>query len=273
MTMATPKLIDLHCHLDLYPDHEALIAECDRNQVATLAVTTTPKAWRRNVELANRSAHVRVALGLHPQVVAERKSEIALWEQLLSEATYVGEVGLDAGPRFYRSFDDQKTVFERVLRASAEAGGKILTVHSVRAVGQVLDHLERHLPPDRGRVVLHWFTGSKSEARRAAAFGCYFSINAQMLIQPRHREIVAGLPLDRLLTETDGPFTQADGRPSRPSDVALMLPDLARLRGVTTETLQRTLVENLRGLVTPTIADVRPSTGRGGDGRIFTDRG
>ncbi|MFX8078981.1 TatD family hydrolase, partial [Acinetobacter baumannii] len=93
--------------------------------------------------------------------------------------------------------------------------------------------------------------------------GCYFSINAQMLIQPRHREIVAGLPLGRLLTETDGPFTQADGRPSRPSDVAQMLPDLARLRGVTTEILQRTLVENLRGLVTSTIADVRPPTGRG----------
>lgn len=273
MSPIVPRLIDMHCHLDLYPDHPALIEECDRHQVATLAVTTTPKAWRRNIELASRSSHVRVALGLHPQVVAERKSEIALWEALLPEATYVGEVGLDAGPRFYRSFDDQKAVFERVLSACAEAGGKILTIHSVRAVGQVLGHLESRLPPDRGRAVMHWFTGSKSEARRAVEHGCYFSINAQMLAQARHRETVASLPLDRLLTETDGPFTQADGRPSRPSDVAQMLPDLARLRGVTTETLQRTLVENLRGLVTPPIAGVRPSTGRGGDGRILTDRG
>lgn len=249
MATVAPKLIDLHCHLDLYPDHAALIAECDRNQVATLAVTTTPKAWLRNIELSRQSTHVRVALGLHPQVVADRKSEIALWESLLPQATYVGEVGLDAGPRFYRSFDDQKAVFERVLSACAEAGGKILTIHSVRAVGHVLGHLERHLPPDRGRAVMHWFTGTKAEARRAADMGCYFSINAQMLTRPHHRDVVAALPMDRLLTETDGPFTQNDGRASRPSDVARMLPDLAALRGVNVETMRHVLIDNLRALV------------------------
>ena len=179
-----PKLIDFHCHLDLYPDHEALIAECDRNEVATLTVTTTPKAWRRNQELARGSAHVRVALGLHPQVVGERKAEIRLWESLLPEATYVGEVGLDAGPRFYRSFDDQMAVFDHVLSACAEAGGKILTIHSVRAVGQVLEHIERRLPPDRGRAILHWFTGSRSEARRAVELGCFFRSTPRCWFNP-----------------------------------------------------------------------------------------
>ena len=94
-----------------------------------------------------------------------------------------------------------------------------------------------------------------------------------MLAQARHREIVASLPLDRLLTETDGPFTQLDGRPSRPSDVAAMLPDLARLRGLTTDRLQRTLIENLRALVTPQGGAVRAPTERGGDGDILADRG
>jgi len=251
MVAFVPKFVDLHCHLDLYPDHEALITECDRYGIATLAVTTTPKAWPRNVELAARSTHVRVALGLHPQVVGERKSEIALWETLLPEATYVGEVGLDAGPRFYQSFDDQKAVFERVLSACAEAGGKILTIHSVRAVTPVLSYLEQWLPPERGRAVLHWFTGTKAEARRAADLGCYFSVNAQMLIQPRHRELVQTLPLDRVLSETDGPFTQTDQRASRPFDVAAMIPQLAALRGVTEERMRQVLVENLRGLLVP----------------------
>jgi TatD DNase family protein len=246
-----PKLIDFHCHLDLYPDHAAVIAECEREAVATLAVTTTPKAWRRNIELARTAKHVRVALGLHPQVVADRKSELRIWEALLPEATYVGEVGLDAGPRFYRSFDDQKTVFEHILRACAEAGGKILTVHSVRAVSQVLAHLELHLPQDRGRVVMHWFTGSKAEARRATEMGCYFSINAQMLVKSLHREIVAALPLDRLLSETDGPFTQVNGQISRPRDVGRMLPEFAAIRGMSEAALQAALVDNLRRLVTP----------------------
>lgn len=251
MTATAPRLIDFHCHLDLYPDHAGLVEECDRDGVVTLAVTTTPKAWRRNLEVAEGSRNVRVALGLHPQVVGERKAELGLWEQLLPEAKYVGEVGLDAGPRFYRSFDDQTAVFERILSACAEAGGKVLTLHSVRAVGQVLGHLEKRLPQDRGRAVMHWFTGSKSEARRAADLGCYFSINNQMLAQDRHRELVAGLPLNRLLTETDGPFTQVDGRQSRPSDVADVIPALAALRGMTAEGLRLALLDNLRTLVTP----------------------
>jgi TatD DNase family protein len=240
--------VDLHVHLDLYEDHAALIGECDRAEVATLAVTTTPKAWRRNRQLAQGSRHVRVALGLHPQLVAERASELALFEHLLPEARYVGEVGLDAGPRFYRSFAEQERVFERILQLCAEQGGKILTVHSVRAVGKVLGHIERHLPPSRGRVVLHWFTGTASEARRATELGCYFSINAGMLTSPKHRDLVAKLPVDRLLTETDGPFVERDGRPARPSDVAGTVADLAALRGVSVAEMAQVVVRNLGAL-------------------------
>lgn len=245
-----PRWIDFHCHLDLYKDHESLIDECDRERVATLAVTTTPKAWRRNRELAQRSNHVRVALGLHPQLVAEREAEVSLLEQLLSEAHYVGEIGLDAGPRFYRSFDAQERVFERILRACAEQGGKVLTVHSARAVGKVLGHLERALPPDRAKVVLHWFTGTAAEARRAVALGCYFSINSEMLRSPKRRQLVAELPLERLLTETDGPFVEANGRPARPPDVAATVEELADLRQEHPETLTARLLANLRALAT-----------------------
>ena len=71
-----------------------------------------------------------------------------------------------------------------------------------------------------------------------------------MLVQPRHREIVASLPLERLLTETDGPFTQVSGRSMRPKDVARVIPDLAALRGVTNEEVQKVLLANLRALVT-----------------------
>ena len=72
-----PQWVDFHCHLDLYPNHSALIRECEISRVATLAVTTTPKAWMRNRELTSDSPYVRVALGLHPQLIAEREHEIA----------------------------------------------------------------------------------------------------------------------------------------------------------------------------------------------------
>lgn len=248
-TRQPPRWVDFHCHLDLYWDHAAVIAECDRERVATLAVTTTPKAWKRNREMASGSHQVRVALGLHPQLVAERAGELPLFEALLPNARYVGEIGLDAGPRFYRSFPEQERVFERILRACAEQGGKILTVHSVRSVTKVLDHIEAALPPDRARVILHWFTGTLAEARRAAAMGCYFSINREMLRSDRHRKLVASLPLDRLLTETDGPFIEVEGAPVRPASVADTVAELASLRSAEADQIARVVIANLRTLV------------------------
>ncbi len=217
--------------------------------MATLAVTTTPRAWPRNRELAAEAQHVRVALGLHPQLVAEREAEFAIFERHLAEARYVGEVGLDAGPRFYASFAAQERVFERILRACAEQGGKILTVHSVRATSKVLGHIERALPTNRGRVVLHWFTGTAAEARRAAALGCYFSINTEMLRSPKHRKLVGELPADRLLTETDGPFIERNGRPARPRDVANTVAELASLRDEPVDQMARRVLTNLSSLL------------------------
>jgi len=241
--------VDFHCHLDLYPDHQSAIARAEAARIYTLTVTTTPRAWPRNFELTRRTRYVRAALGLHPQLVAERADELELWEQHLAETRYVGEVGLDAGPRFYKSLEAQKLIFRRILEKCAEAGDKILTVHSVRCVSKVLDMVERHCPMDRGRVVLHWFTGSVSEARRAVALGCYFSINAEMARSERGRASIAELPANRILTETDGPFTAVGGRPSEPADVQATIDSLASIRSVPAQTLAEIVRENLRMLL------------------------
>ena len=245
----TTGLVDFHCHLDLYPDHQVAVQESENAGVFTLAVTTTPRAWPRNHELAQRTRHVRAALGLHPQLVADRAGELDLWDRYLPETRYVGEVGLDAGPRFYKSIDLQKHVFQHVLQRCAEAGGKIITVHSVRAAKTVLDQIESYLPPTRGKVVLHWFTGTKAEAIRAIELGCYFSINAAMLNNQRHSVMVAAIPIDRLLTETDGPFTKTGSRPSKPADVSLVVEALGRLYNVPPATVAAIVRSNLRTLL------------------------
>lgn len=241
--------VDFHCHLDLYPDHKAAIARAEAAGVHTLTVTTTPKAWPRNLELTRETRYVRAALGLHPQLVAERVSELPLWERYLPDACYVGEVGLDAGPRFYQSLDAQKRVFRTVLERCADAGGKILTVHSVRSVSAVLDMIEEYLPRERAAVVMHWFTGSRSEARRASALGCYFSVNAEMARSERGRLMLAELPIDRLLTETDGPFTQTGGRPSEPADASVAVNLVAHIRGTSPATFADAVNANLQRLL------------------------
>jgi len=230
-----------------HPEREE--QEAEAAGVFTLAVTTTPRAWPRNHELAQRTKHVRAALGLHPQLVAERENEIELWDRYLSETRYVGEVGLDAGPRFFKSLDAQKRVFQHVLQRCAEAGGKIITTHSIRSAKPVLDLVEAHLPPERGKIVLHWFTGTQSEAKRALELGCYFSINAGMLDKERHAAMVQTIPLDRILTETDGPFTRTGERPSQPVDVAIVVEALGRLRGMQAAEMADVIRGNLRALL------------------------
>jgi TatD DNase family protein len=246
---AASEGVDFHCHLDLYPDFEAAIARAESARIYTLTVTTTPKAWPRNYDLTRGTRYVRAALGLHPQLVAARADELALWEHHLPETRYVGEVGLDAGPKFYKSLDSQKQVFRSVLDLCADAGGKILTVHSVRSAAAVLEMIERHLPQDRGVVVLHWFTGTKAEARRAAILGCYFSINTEMLCSDRGRALVAELPLDRILTETDGPFTSVGNRPAEPASVRATVGEIARVRKQSEESVAYAIRTNLRTLL------------------------
>lgn len=247
--MITSRLVDFHCHLDLYPKHPELVAECERQGIFTLSVTTTPRAWPENQRLASATKHVRIALGLHPQLVKERAAEISIWRDFLPQARYIGEVGLDAGPRFYDSFDAQKQVFETVLRDCANQGGKILTVHSVRSARTVLDMIETYLPPGRGAFVLHWFTGSQAEAERAVQLGAYFSVNADMLRSDRHRKMIVSLPIDKVLTETDGPFTKVDSRTAEPGDVAQTVEGLAQLYAMPADELSELIFGNLRRLV------------------------
>jgi len=244
-----PHNVDFHCHLDLYPDLRSAIDICETAKTATLAVTTTPKAFRHNLRTAKGSEFVRVGLGLHPHLAAERRAELPLFEGLLPETRYVGEVGLDAGPRFYQSMPEQTDVFRRILRMCAEQGGKILSVHSVRTAGKVLDHVEELLPPGNGKVVLHWFSGTLAEARRASALGCYFSVNQMMLAKENGRKLVAALPMDRILTETDGPFIDDGADPIGPGNVAGAVLALSQLTGIAENDMRRKLVKNFASMI------------------------
>jgi TatD DNase family protein len=245
----TIPLVDFHCHLDLYPRVLAAISAAESARVYTLAVTTTPRAWPLNRDLTAHLKHVRPALGLHPQLVETHADELSLWDNYLPQARYIGEVGLDASPNYVKSLDLQKRVFSHILQACARVGGKVLTVHSVRSTTPVLDHIAAHLPPDRGKVVLHWFTGSLSEARRAVEMGCYFSVNANMGRSRRQVALLRSIPLNRLLTETDGPFTSIDGRPTVPADVGDAITALAAIHGISAEEMARQILTNFRELV------------------------
>jgi TatD DNase family protein len=241
-------VIDFHAHLDLYPDPVAATKQCVERNIFVLSVTTTPSAWTGTDALAQGAGRIRTALGLHPQLAHERRSELSLFEGLLPRSRYVGEIGLDGGPELKTTWDTQRRVFDEILRMCGSAGGRIMTIHSRRAAGAVLDALASRA--DAGVPVLHWFSGSRRELQRAIDQGCWFSVGPAMLNGERGRGLAALMPRDRMLTESDGPFAQVEGRPLFPWDVAKTEPVLANLWGSTEDEVREQLMSNLKRLTT-----------------------
>lgn len=220
-------MIDFHAHLDLYPDPVAVVERCRQEGAYVLSVTTTPSAWLGTKRLAVGAPRIRTALGLHPQVAHQRKRELSLFDTLLSNSAYVGEIGLEGGKDWKPYFSDQVAVFDHILKSCERAGGRVMSIHSRQAATDVLNMLEAR--PRSGTPILHWFTGSQKELTRAIDLGCWFSVGPAMLKSANGRTLAASMPRDRVLTETDGPFGMLQRRPLFPSDAALAIPMLAEL--------------------------------------------
>jgi TatD DNase family protein len=240
-------MIDFHCHLDLYPNPRDVVKECTARRLYVLTVTTTPSAWKGTSSLVGKAERIRVALGLHPELARERKSEVELFKSLLPECRYVGEIGLDGSPEFKGHWGDQIEVFESILAACKSAGGRIMTIHSRRAAKDVLDRLEAFR--GAGVPVLHWYSGNRNDLARAVALGCWFSVGPAMLGGEKGRALVNEMPRDRLLTETDGPFATVGGRSVFPWDVGVAVDALAKLWDTSNEQAQKVLRDNLRQLM------------------------
>ena len=120
----------------------------------------------------------------------------------------IGEIGLDFGWRHAASREMQTTMFESIASWSAERGGKLLSLHSIKAAGETLDVLERSGALEACTCVFHWFSGASDQLKRAVDAGCYFSCGPRMLATKRGREYVKAIPAPRLLLETDAPPEQ-----------------------------------------------------------------
>lgn len=240
------RLIDTHCHVDLYPDYRGLIEETERAQIYTIAVTNTPSVFRHCLALTEGKRFIRTALGLHPQLVGERHRELGLMLELLNETKYIGEVGLDFTTQDDRERSLQREIFSKILDKCAESGDKVLTIHSRRAAAEVVNMIGDSYS---GNIILHWYSGSPKVLETALSFGYYISINTSMITSAKGREIVMKIPRDRLLTESDGPFVKVSGRPARPSDMARVIAGLAGMWAVEKTLAADTVYENFRDML------------------------
>jgi TatD DNase family protein len=240
-------LIDFHCHLDLYPKPSAVIAEAKRRGTFILAVTTTPKSYEGNLRLIGDATRIRVAVGLHPELVKERHSEVDLLIETMKKTRYVGEVGLDGSPEHRASMVIQKDVFRRVLDACRAQGSKIVSVHSRMAAKPVLDAIE--CAGNVGVPILHWFSGNDAELKRAVELGCWFSVGPAMLSSRRGQGLLAKMPKDKVCLETDGPFGKCGDQPLMPWEASSAIPMISDIwRESETDAAQR-IIRNFKRLL------------------------
>jgi TatD DNase family protein len=245
-TPLSGPFVDAHCHIDLYERPQLVVEEASANRVFTIAVTNAPSVFFHTEQLASGSRYVRAAVGLHPELVHSHAHELETIFPMLNRTRYIGEIGLD-----YTTSDDdirnaQRRVFSAILEACAAAKNKVLTVHSRRAASDVISIFGPNYP---GRIILHWFSGSNTEADRAATSGAYFSINPAMLISKRGRALIERLPRERVLTESDGPFVMTAGRPTAPVDARSTVDALAAVWRVDPAEAAALVLQNFSALL------------------------
>jgi TatD DNase family protein len=254
-----PQLIDTHAHLDDERFQSDLPAVLDRAAAAgvapIVAIATTAASSAACVSLAGLHPIVYASVGIQPNHVAEAKPDA--WDQVAKLAgcpkvVAIGETGLD---RYwdYTPFGQQEDYFARHLEL-ARRHNLALVIHCRDAeadtVRMLREAFDRHGPI---KAVMHSFTGDHATAQACLAMGLYLSFagmvtykNAQAL-----RSVAAGVPLERLLVETDSPYlapVPVRGQRNEPANVVHTAACLAGILGVSTEAIARHTTRNAQAL-------------------------
>lgn len=223
------SLTDTHCHLDFekfdVDRHEVL----DRARQAGLTRILIPgldlPSSLRAVKLAESDPLLYAAVGFHPTDAGQwRADSLSSLEALckIKKVVAIGEIGLD----YY--WDSAPHALQReVLSAQLELAARVnlpLVIHLREAgdadVGpcaadllQILSHWVSRLRVDAHPLavrpgVLHSFSGSLQTAEKALELGFYIGITGPVTYKNAEskRQVVAALPLERILIETDAPF-------------------------------------------------------------------
>jgi TatD DNase family protein len=252
-------LIDTHAHLDddrLRADLPAVLERATAAGVVhVVTIATTAADSAACVELAARHSGLAATVGIQPNnVAAAGRSD---WDAVVTlvqreHVVAVGETGLD---RHWNDtpFPQQEDYFARHLEL-ARRHGLAVVIHCREAEADVVRMLradyEQH---GVVRGVMHSFTGDAATAVACMAMGLHISFagmltykNAQAL-----RDVARGLPLDRLLVETDSPYLAPEpvrGRRNEPAYVVHTAACLAAIHGVPVEVVAEHTTRNAQAL-------------------------
>ena len=200
--------MDAHMHFDLYDNRNEVLRYVQQKESYTIAVTNLPQLFEKYKHQYMGNKYFQLALGFHPELVYQYSNQQMLFKELINETRFIGEIGLDYTKKSKEDVMCQTEIFEKIIKWCS-GKNKILSVlcflqWASKKVVDILNGFD-------GTVILHWYSGSITDLRRAIELGCYFSINHQMLQSVNGRNIIGNIPVDRILLESDAPFTKGLG--------------------------------------------------------------
>jgi TatD DNase family protein len=230
-------VIDTHCHLDVEAfdaDRDAVVARAIAAGVrGILLPAIRPRTWPRVIALARAHRCVRIALGIHPQIVPELEPDEIIDEAVLAahDIVAVGECGLDGGTG---DRERQEQIFRAHVR-TARALRKPLVVHVLRAHDVAPKILREERAHEVGGV-LHSYSGGAELVPIYRDLGFAFSFAGPVTYDNARRPLEAAraIPSELLLVETDAPdqapAAHRGGR-SEPAFLPEIVAGLAAARG------------------------------------------
>jgi TatD DNase family protein len=247
-------LVDHHCHLD-FPDFagelDAVVARARAAGVGMLvSISTRIRRFEQLLAIVEARDNVLCSVGTHPHY-AHEDLDVAVDEIVRlaghPKVVAIGEAGLD---HFYDNSprEAQARGFRNHIAAARETGLP-LVIHARDADADVAAILEEEMAKGEFPAVLHCFTGGADLARRGLALGLYVSFSGILTFKKSDalREIARGVPLDRLLVETDAPYLAPGkyrGKRNEPAFVVETAKELAKAKGVSFEELAAATTDN-----------------------------
>lgn len=202
------KLVDIHIHL-VDEDYRSLFgylkAYLKSSDTILVSVSVDLETSIENVKLAAEfPGKVVPFVGVHPQMAgrADIDGFLDYLVKVKDVAVGVGEIGLDRrlGSKQELS-EEQKKVF-RVQMEVAEKLGKPVSLHTRGTLKEIFESLPSYRLKN---VLLHWFAGNEDDLKVAVDRGYYASFGPAMVCSKNKRRLVASMPQEYILTETDGP--------------------------------------------------------------------
>lgn len=246
-------LIDTHCHLSdkRYEDPDAIVAAMQSDgleQVISIGYDLLSSTVSR--DLAARHERVFFAAGIHPGETAGLPQDYTAQIRSLAadkKCVAIGEIGLDY---HYPDYDAglQKKILCEQLALCAETGLPAI-FHVREADGEMLQLVREHLDELPARGVVHCFSGSKETALAYVQMGFYISFTGSITFKNAVRapEILAALPRDRVLVETDSPYLSPvpfRGETNFPARVRLVARRIAEIWGIDEQEVAKQTTQN-----------------------------